>query len=231
MSRAIATGFGALLALSFVAFWPRYFSRPFAAIDGYVHVHAALAFAWFVLLVAQPLLVASRRFAAHRSLGRLAWLLGPAVFLTAILLAHHRFSGMDEKTFAAEAMTLYLPIAVGLLFIVAWAAGLVWRPVTAVHARLMAATGLTLIDPVVSRVLGDFVMPEAHPLAFQAITFAFTDLVFLAMVLTLPRGTPGRPALLAVFALFVAVHAGWFTLAPGSAWAAFADAFRKLPLT
>lgn len=231
MSRAFAAGFALLLALSLVAFWPRYFALPFAKVDGYAHVHAAFAFAWFALLIAQPLLVASRKLALHRRVGSLAWALGPGVFVSAILLAHHRFAAMDEKTFAAETAFLYLPLGVGMLFIVAWAGGLAWRSVTAVHARFMAATGLTLIDPVLGRVLGMHVMPDAHPLAFQAITFALTDALFVALVLTLPKGSPGRLPLVAVLALFAAVHAGWFTLAQGPAWAGFADFFRRLPLT
>ncbi|MGI8424592.1 MAG: hypothetical protein ACR2NO_10890 [Chloroflexota bacterium] len=52
-----------------VAFWPLYFSRPFAAVDPYTHFHALTGSLWFVLLIAQPLSIRYRRLALHRGVG------------------------------------------------------------------------------------------------------------------------------------------------------------------
>ena len=230
MNRSLSAGFALLLALAFLAFWPRYLSKPFGTIDAYTHLHASTAVAWFGLLIAQPLLVEARAFAAHRVLGRVSYALAPAVVVTAILLAHSRFRMMDDRTFAKEAFFLYLPLSVSLLFLVAWLAGVAWRRRRAAHARFMAVTGLTLLDPVLARIIGFYLAPDADENIFQVVTYAITDLLFLALVATMPRQSPGRAALVALLCAFVAIHAGWFVLAQTAGWTTFADAFRKLPL-
>jgi hypothetical protein len=159
-----------LIALSVIAFWPRYLSQPFATIDRYTHVHAAAASLWLLLLIAQPLLIRARRLDLHRVLGRVSYGRAPAIVVSSVLLAHARFKVMDAAAFEAEAAALYLPLFSAVLFSLAYGLAVVHRRAAALHARLMVCTALVLIDPVVGRTLAFHFPPLPNVLLYQAIT-------------------------------------------------------------
>lgn len=219
-----------LLIASLAAFWPRYFGQPFATIDSRTHAHAATMVTWCAMLIAQPLLVRSGRRDWHRRLGRASYVVAPAVLVSAVLLAHFRFRSMDEATFAAEAPFVFLPLSQALLFAIAFGLAIWSRRVPALHARFMIGTMLTLVDPVVGRLLFFYTAPLGHPLAYQAITFGLTDALLVALAAR-DRGQPRSwwafPALLAIFA---PVHLFWFMAFDWGPWLAFSRWFRGLPL-
>ncbi|HBL25605.1 MAG TPA: hypothetical protein DD490_02090, partial [Acidobacteria bacterium] len=105
ISSYLALGTVALVALSALAFWPLYLSKPFRAADGYTHFHAAVGTGWLALLLVQALLIRGDRRSAHQLFGRASFVLAPAFVVSSVLLAHFRFSRMDEATFAREAYT------------------------------------------------------------------------------------------------------------------------------
>jgi uncharacterized membrane protein YozB (DUF420 family) len=221
----------ALLVLALVAFWPQYLSKPLATIDVYTHVHAALGTLWVALLIAQPLAIRAGARPLHRRLGRASYLLGPAFVVSGLLLAHYRFANMAPAAFAREAFSLYLPLMVGALFAAAYALAVVWRRQTAVHARFMACTALLLIDPVVSRIIGFYAPPLPAMWMYQGATFGLTAALMIALLRTLPPGRQGRSALRAYVVASAAAMLAWFVVPHTGAWLAFADAFRRLPLT
>lgn len=232
MFRSSGFWLAALALCSLAAFWPSYLSRPFAGIDAHTHAHALAMALWCALLVVQPLLVRARRSDLHRRLGVLAWLLGPAVVVSSLLLAQARFRAKDEAAFQAEAGTLYLPVSAALLFALAWGLGMAWRHSPAQHARFMICTALPLFDPVLGRILYFYFPRLPHDLLYQAVTYGATDLVLLGLIARERRLGGGRPGLWvfpAMLALFVPVHLLWFTWAQSPAWRPFAEWFRRLP--
>lgn len=224
-----AYGYLGLLLLSALAFWPRYLSRLGEGIDRYTHLHAIVALAWVLLLIAQPLVLARDR-SLHRALGRLSYALAPAFVTASLLLAHARFRAMDDATFTREAPSLFLPLSAAVLFALSYALAIVHRRVAPLHARFMIATGLPMIDPVLGRLLFYYGPELSHPLYYQAITFGLTDLI-LAILLFRPRlsgALRGRflyPAL-----AFPVAHAAWFSVVQGPHWLPLAAWFRGLPL-
>lgn len=223
--------FAALLAVAIFAFWPSYFARLPAGPTTYMHVHAALMLGWMSLLVGQPLLIRARRVDLHRSIGRVSYLLAPLAMGSAVLLAHSRFAPMATAEFARAAPYLYLPFAATLLFAVAYALGIAWRRTPAAHARLMACTGLTLIDPLVARILGLRLAPLPDDRLYPLIGYGLTEIVLVTLVIADRRATRGRWVFPVMLALFATVHVGFFFAAPTPAWHAFASWFRALPLT
>lgn len=129
-----------LAVLAVPAFWPGYLSTLPGGSDVYVHAHALAGASWLALLVAQPLLLRSGHARWHRRLGRLSWGLAPCFVLSAVLLAHARFSRMDATRFAAEAYTLYLPLSAALLFACAYALAMRRKHDAPLHGRLMACS-------------------------------------------------------------------------------------------
>jgi uncharacterized membrane protein len=228
--RASGWVFLALAAAAVPAFWPRYLAVPSGAVDDYTHAHALVMALWTALLVAQPFLSRGRGLSTHRLLGKVSYLVAPAVLVTSVLVAHLRFAAMPPDVLAVDAVNLYLPLSAAVLFAPAWGGGILWRRSQAAHARFMVCTAFPLIDPIAGRILGVYLPPFPDPLLYQAITFGVGDLV-LAWLAVRDRDSRANWVLRAMLAWTVVVHAGWFTLAPSDAWRAFARWFVTLPLT
>jgi hypothetical protein len=230
MAPALGLATFALLAMTVAAFWPTYVSKPLGSADGFTHFHAVMGAAWLLLVITQAHLINTRKFAAHRLIGRLSFLLAPAFVLSSVLLAHHRFSSMDSAAFESEAYTLYLPLSASALFAAAFSLAVIYRRTAPLHARFMACTALLLVDPVLGRIIAFHVLELPQFWHYQLITFSVELALLGVMARTL------RPAAKAhVFSAFAATYAVilllWFVAPKTGLWFAFAKWFRELPMT
>ncbi|HWN66631.1 MAG TPA: hypothetical protein VNM90_03265, partial [Haliangium sp.] len=184
---------------------------------------------WVLMLAVQPLAISARRFTFHRALGRMSYALAPLLVLTVVLLAHSRIQGLDGQAFAMQTYVLYLQVSLAALFGLSYALAISTRRSVALHARFMVCTGLTMIDPVVIRLMFWWAGPPTWN--YQWFTFGLTDLVLVALIWLERHRPTGRsvfPAMLVVFALAQAPALFGLTHAP--AWHAFARWFAALPL-
>ena len=62
-------------------YWFHFLGAPWG-----IHVHVVTVFAWYLLLMTQPYLIAARNIAAHRTVGIFGFLLAGGVAFTAISL-------------------------------------------------------------------------------------------------------------------------------------------------
>lgn len=223
--------FVALLGAAVAAFWPRYIARPAAQIDAYTHAHAAAMVSWCGLLIAQPFLVRAGRLSFHRNLGVLSYGVAPAVVVSSLLLAHYRFRSMDEGTFSSEARNLYLPLSAIVLFTLAYVCGVLYRREPERHARFMICTSLTMVDPVLGRILAFYFPPLPVDLYYQALTYGSTDLILLGLAFQDRDRARGRQVFLVMLASFVTAHVLWFSWAQSAGWRPIADWFRRISLT
>ncbi|HEX7708342.1 MAG TPA: hypothetical protein VF701_17910 [Thermoanaerobaculia bacterium] len=219
-----------LLALSLVAFWPRYLSR-LGAVDINTHWHAVLGVVWLLLLVVQPLLVRGRRLRDHRIVGRAACGIGVAFVVTGVLLSHRLAAQMDAQEFAQWGYSVYLPLSMTAIFAVALTFAIKWRSVPAIHSRFMACTALPLLDPLLARIAGFYFPPLPAEWLYQVPAFTLCGVVLVGLARSLPRATPGRRDF-HVFAIGTAVTLLAFFVTPHSeTWFSFVTWFRTLPLT
>jgi hypothetical protein len=223
--------FAVLFLVALIAFWPTYLSsQAFSASSVYIHLHATTAALWMLMLVAQPLTVRARRLAWHRLLGRVSYLLAPLVLISIVLLAHSKIRGLTGEAYAIQTYVLYLQASLALLFGLSYALAIYTRRTVALHARFMVCTALTLIDPVVIRLM--FWIDPTPSWNYQWLTFGLTDLVLVALIWLERHSRVGRkvfPAMLAVFVL--AQIPALFELTNAQVWQAFARWFAALPLT
>lgn len=196
--------FGAFLALAFVAFWPSYFAPGPAASSALTHLHAATATLWMLLLVVQPWAIRRRRMGLHRTLGRASYFLAPLFVLSVLLLAHERIGRSGGPPFEILAYILYLQLSLALVFALAYALAIAWRHRMALHWRLMVCTGLTLVDPVVVRLML-WVQP-VPAWNYQWLTFGLTDAVLLLLIWRERQAPAGRAVFPAMLAVFVAAQ-------------------------
>ena len=231
MQRSLLLGTLGLFLLAALAFWPTYISKPLGATDPYTHFHAATGLLWLSLLATQGALIIQHRRTSHRTLGRLSYALAPLFVLSSVLLAHYRLSRMDAVNFEREAYTLYLPVSAAALFTASYLLALLHRRVWPLHARFMACTAVLLVDPVLGRVLGFYVVELPEFWHYQLITFGVELALLFVLSNTIPRATPGRGSFLAFAGVYTAVLLLWFSLPGSQAWLPFARMFRALPLT
>ena len=223
--------FLALFGGALLAFWPHYLSRLPRGGDWYTHAHALVAVTWCLLLIAQPFLIRARRYDLHRRLGMLSRVVAPVFVVTAVLLAHAHTLSVDNPRFVARAPSVFLGLSATLQFAVAYGLALRFRSTTALHARFMIATGLTMIDPVLVRVLSFYAPPFSHPLLYQVCGYGLCDAVLLLLAWYPAISPRNRWIFLGGVAVFPACHLAWFTVVQGPLWTAFAAWFRSLPLT
>jgi hypothetical protein len=143
-----------LTVLVFLGFAPTYYLRPPAAsgIPTYLHVHGAAMTAWFLLLLVQTTLIATRRRALHRRLG----IAGAMVAVVIVLLNPLVVVWSVAHQAPGEAVELAALIVVGDLLIVgifAVLAGLAirWRRYPETHSRMMLLASMAVSGPALGR--------------------------------------------------------------------------------
>ncbi len=222
--------FASLFLVALVAFWPTYLSQSPSVSSAYTHLHALTATLWMLLLVAQPLAIRTRRLAWHRLLGQASYALAPLILVSIVLLAHSRIKSLNGEAYAIQTYILYLQMSLAVLFGVSYALAIFTRRTTALHARFMVCTALTLIDPVVIRLM--FWADPTPDWNYQWLTFGLTDLVLVALIWLERHSKVGRivfPVMLLLFVL--AQMPALLGLTDTPPWQAFARWFAALPLT
>ena len=160
------SGMAALLAVvMFAGFAPSYYLHGDAPLDVGTYLdlpaqpiralfllHGAVFSAWFVLQLAQSLLVAGRRLALHKWLGQAALVLAPLMVIVGMLVVfyttRHVFHGETQPTARSAAF----PLALLTWFSGFVIAGLSLRKRPQAHKRLMLLASIAIIAPAVGRI-------------------------------------------------------------------------------
>jgi len=235
--RKAGLAFVALLVLTVVAFWPGYVAQPMGSIGGWTHFHAAMGTLWLLMLIVQPMAIHAGRRRLHRIVGRMSYVLMPAVLVSFVGLSHSTMQGKTGMEFAVLAYFFYIRVVLVSIFVVAYAMAIVNRHNPAVHARYMVCTGLALIDPVGHRLAHRFElwMFGSEDFNYQFLTFGLVCVILIALIWMERRARSGRqvfPLMLAAFTVgalplvfeFYKYHSLW------EPWKAFAKSFAELPI-
>ncbi len=181
----------ALLALTFVAFWPGYFSKlPVKKLAH--HYHAASAVLWMILAIAQSWTAHHNRLALHRKTGLAIFLLFP-FFLGAGMWVIH----VEAATLAGDLTNTEENIAqfgwfdplANIGFAWLFYGGLKYRHKVQLHARYMLATLLFVISPIGFRLLA-IGIPFLRSDANFSYAMAGGNLIALVIALYLYRQAP-----------------------------------------
>ena len=209
----------ALLALTFVAFWPSYLKDLPGGKTAW-HAHAASAVLWTMLAVLQSWSIHSDRWALHRKAGLAVFALFPFFLIAGMWVIHVEATTLASDLTDPEEIAqfgIFDPLAnigYALLF---WA-GLRYRYKVQLHARYMLGTVMFVIAPIVWRLLRGY-SPTIHEMPFSY-PFAIGNLTAIAIALYLYAQAPkhGRPFLL-VAAIIAAQEVLFETLGRLPDWA------------
>jgi hypothetical protein len=145
--------FVALTAFAVLAFWPRYLAQPFGKNIRF-HIHAAAMGGWCALLIVQGFLIRAGERSWHRRLGKWAYVAGPAVSISILVLNHYRSQTREIGDFRLWLFTSNIGDAA--LFFVCWALAMAKRKTPTVHAQYMVCTAFTFIPAIFDRLFSRY---------------------------------------------------------------------------
>lgn len=239
--RSSARFFVVFLALAVWAFWPSYFARLFEQPNVWFHAHGVALTAWLVMLVTQAQLIRTGRRAVHRRVGKLSYLLAPAVVAISVVFVHRRLAPALAGETQLPAIGLhFLALTLGSLavFAIFYALAIHHRHDPRAHARWMVCTVFPLVTPVSDRLIAGHapalvgLMPriEGSPI-LPAAGFVLADLLLLGLAVWDWRANGRRQVFLAALGALVAYHVAAFTLHRVALWNDFCVWFLALPLS
>ena len=223
--RDSAPFFAAMLLIAIPAFWPSYLHVDKAEADYHVHLHGLSLFLWALMLIAQPWLIRSGRWKVHRRLGRVSFVLAPMVVVSTLLLMRHRLASVQDYN---QIYFSFIQAGLIALFAIAYAQAIRYRRTAAIHARYMVCTALTMVDPIVARLLDNYL--DVPPVAEQFATFVLIDVIFVWLWMRDRRLGNGIRVFPTMLAAFLVVEAGTFLVPQTGMWHEFAAWSAKLPL-
>ena len=157
LSRAFFMAFALVVAALVLAGFTRTFFLPLArgtfTAPWFVYVHGSLFCTWVGLLTAQSALVARRRTATHRRLGRVALALIPLMIASGVAVAIWSSVRDFDRGGGDAAVSLFGGELIDMLvFGTLAAAALLMRLHSASHKRLIALATLVLLGAAVGRI-------------------------------------------------------------------------------
>jgi hypothetical protein len=118
------------------------------------HIHGALMGSWVLLLVLQPLLIYKRKFAAHRFLGKLSYVIAPLIVLSMFLVAKENYqTGLIDTTAVDIMANQSITWMQLMLFVLFYSLAIYYRKLTDWHMRFMIGTAIVMIGPPMNRIL------------------------------------------------------------------------------
>jgi hypothetical protein len=122
------------LILTFIGFWPSYFSKFFdgtADFNQYFHFHALTALLWVSMLIIQPILIRGKKYELHKAVGKFSYLLVPLLFISVALLANNRIN--PELEFVGP--EVWIPFKDLIIFSLGFGIAIKFKNAMPIHAR------------------------------------------------------------------------------------------------
>ena len=182
----------AFLTLLFVvlpiwAFWDTYWfreSREYVTVE---HFHAAPSILWCLFITIQAYLIRAGKLTMHRQLGRLSYVLAPALVITtgAISWGSVTYSDLTDGSLYMLAVRAFLLSS----FVIFFSLAMLNRKEPQLHARWIACSALVLIDPVLNRITDNFTGLSYTTGIHQFIAFGvMNSLIVVLLIMDLRSG-------------------------------------------
>lgn len=158
-----------LVPVTFLGFYPSYFSRLLDDNLSLFHFHAIFMMLWIAIAITQPFLIKQNKTKLHQRIGKISYGIMPLVFITTFLVIRHTYhnfihtetekvissiSNLDEAEVNAKAATY---VMIGVIYFVwlvlFYALAILNRKIKLFHATYMFAAVLTLLGPTIDRIL------------------------------------------------------------------------------
>ncbi len=144
-----------LIVFVFLGFAPTYYLRTAAAgpIPGYLHVHGAAMTAWFLLLLVQTALIATRRRAVHRRLGVAGAIVAAVIVmlnpLVVVWSVPHLMA--DNNSIELTALIVVADLLIVAIFLALVGLAIGWRRYPETHSRMLLLASIAVSGPALGR--------------------------------------------------------------------------------
>lgn len=215
-----------LMLLAIIGFWPTYFSQLFGpgGFNGYFHFHAAMATLWIIILIIQPVLIRTKRYALHRRIGTIAHIVLALFFLSVILLTHHQLSSAESIRYVSAFIPCRDLVIVGVAYTIAMR----YDQVIGIHARGMIATGIAFIEPSLIRAISS-VFPDLDHKYYW--TIGITYVIIMLLIIIGRKQKPGRWVFPLILGIYIVAHVIIIRRLPLGYFEDAVDWFVSLPIT
>ena len=166
-----------LIPLTFLGFYKTYivqFPNFTKNITSFIHIHAFIATVWIAILIVQPFLIINKKYALHRKVGKLSYIVFPLLILSFIPQIIRTANSDNPKN-------LFFSLADSVLLIVFYSLAVYYKKISSRHMRYMIATTLVFLGPTVGRI-GPILLGLSE-LVTQNIQYAITYLILVTLLL------------------------------------------------
>ena len=169
-----------LMIVAWFGFGPSYFHRIISDqvhFSFYFHFHASSMVLWIAIAFLQPVFIRYGKVSLHKNLGRVSFLVFPLVIISTLMLVHSQLQ-MAENI---DGATFFIPVKDVLLMSVFYVLAIIRKKNIGLHARLMVATMVPMIEPSLVRMLFN-VLPEVIVEHSYIYTILIIDCTLLLLV-------------------------------------------------
>jgi len=114
-------------------------------ITPFIHIHAIIASIWIGILIVQPFLIVNKKFALHRTVGKVSYVVFPLLILSFV-------PQIIRTAYSDNPKNLFFSIADSFLLIIFYSLAVYYKKVSSRHMRYMIATTLVFLGPTVGRI-------------------------------------------------------------------------------
>ena len=114
-------------------------------ITPYIHIHAVIASVWTGILIVQPFLIVNKKFALHRKVGKVSYIVFPLLILSFV-------PQIIRTAYSDNPKNLFFSLADSFLLILFYSLAVYYKKITSRHMRYMIATTLVFLGPTVGRI-------------------------------------------------------------------------------
>jgi hypothetical protein len=143
-----------LIGFVFLGFAPTYYLRPPTAgpIPAYLHVHGAAMTAWFLLLLMQTALIATRRRGLHRRLGIAGAIIAVVIaLLNPLVVAWSVPHQVPDTAVGLTALIVVGDLLLVAIFMVLVGLAIRWRRYPETHSRMLLLASIAVAGPALGR--------------------------------------------------------------------------------
>lgn len=223
----ISIFFAAILGIVVLGFFKTYFGLfpTFKSVTDIQHIHGLLFLLWFIILIAQPVLIKNGEIKLHRLVGKASYFLVPLIVVSIFFIAKELYE-TAQLTQSQKIATLYVPFYQIFDFVALYVLAIYYKKRIAYHMRYMIATSLAVFGAALKRFFINFI-GISGPNAFLY-TFIVTDLILLGLIIyDWKHGKSYKPYVVSLIILFLS-HLGFYTLRNTVLWQTVCGKFVEL---
>lgn len=136
-----------LIPFTFLGFYKTYFNQfpTFKETSAFIHIHAAIASIWILMLIVQPLLIRRKKYKLHKTIGGISYVVFPLLILS-FIPQMIRLVTSDNPAF------LFFPLSDSIALIIFYSLAIYHRRDMSKHMRYMIGTAIVFLSPTLGRI-------------------------------------------------------------------------------